>query len=348
MKAESRGDGMTQAREDKEAEDRKRDAWERAESFAKIVAAVAVSIGSIAIPYIIGKTSEQSRRAQVYMQVMSEREKADTAIRQEMFKTLLADYLGRFESKNNATENEESFRKRIMFLDLLTLNFQEYLNARPLFEDVYLRLERAKKKGKKEYATWGKLQEDLFRVAKNVASSQSAMLTQSGLGRTFNLTKGKAACIRLYSVENLVELTDKFEKEPLLDRKTESCSEASVQDPRRMDKGSPAIDVELEEVNEAAVRVKVTPYLESFKDGTLNFVQALKPLKFEVSFFDLPYMDNTRLFDGSRFALLLSHIDKKEESAEINAIIFKGEFMSLRDRPLFEEMLQKLNKDGTN
>jgi hypothetical protein len=104
--------------------------------------------------------------------------------------------------------------------------------------------------------------------------------------------------------------------------------------------------VELEEVNEAAVRVKVTPYQESFRDGTLNFVQGFKPIKFHVSFFDLPYMDNTRLFDGSRFALLLSHVDKKEEAAEINAIIFKGEFMSLRDRPLFEEMLQKLSKEA--
>ena len=337
---------MAEKREEKDAKDPERDLWGKVESFAKIVAAVAVSIGSVAIPYIIGKTSEQSRRAQVYMQVMSEREKADTAIRQEMFKTLLADYLGRFQENKNATENEESFRKRIMFLDLLTLNFQEYLNARPLFEDVYWRLEKAKKKEKKEYEKWGKLQEDLFRVAKNVASSQSAMLTQSGLSRTFNLEKGKAVCIRLYSVETLVELTEKFEKEPLLDRKTESCSDASVQNPQRMDKGSPAIDVELEEVNDASIRVKVTPYQESFRDGTLNFVQALKPIKFEVSFFDLPYMDNTRLFDGSRFALILSHVDKKEGAAEINAIIFKGEFMNLRDRPFFEEMLQKLNKDA--
>lgn len=338
---------MAQEREEKEAKNRNRDLWGKVESFAKIVAAVGVTIGSLWIPYIIGKTSEQSDRAKVYMQVMSEREKADTAIRQEMFKTLLANYLGRFE--DNATENEESFRKRIMFLDLLNLNFQEYLNARPLFEDVYSRLENAKKKdktGSKEYETWGKLQEQLIRVAKNVASSQSAMLTPSGLSRTFNLTKGKAVCIRLYSVDNLVELTAKLEKQPLLDRKTESCSDASVLNSQRMDKGSPAIDVELEEVNEAAVRVKVTPYQESFKNGTLNFVQALKPIRFEVSFFDLPYMDNTRLFDGSRFALLLSHVDKKEEAAEINAIIFKGEFMSLRDRPFFEEMLQKLNKEG--
>ena len=340
---------MAEGRERKEAKTGERDRWEKLESFAKIMAAVGVSIGSILIPYIIGRTSEQSDRAKVYMQVMSEREKADTAIRQEMFKTLLTNYLGRFEDNKNATENEESFRKRIMFLNLLTLNFQEYLNARPLFEDVYSRLEKAEERDRKDgkaYRIWGELQKDLFRVAKNAASSQSAMLTHSGLSRTFNLAKGKAVCIRLYPVDNLVELTDKFEKQPLLDRKTESCSDASVQDSQRMDKGSPAIDVELEEVNEAAVRVKVTPYQESFKNGTLNFVRALKPIKFEVSFFDLPYMDNTRLFDGSRFALLLSYVNKKEETAEINAIIFKGEFMSLRDRPFFEEMLQKLNQEG--
>ena len=339
---------MAEERERKEAKNGG-DLWQKVESFAKIVAAVGVTIGSVWIPYVIGRTSEQSDRAKVYMQVMSEREKADTAIRQEMFKTLLTNYLGRFEDKKDATESEESFRKRIMFLNLLTLNFQEYLNARPLFEDVYQRLEKAEERDRKDgkaYRIWGELQKDLFRVARNAASGQAAMLTRSGLSRTFNLTKGKAVCIRLYSVENLVELTDKFEKQPLLDRKTESCSDASVQDSRRMDKGFPAIDVELEEVNESGVRVKVTPYQESFRNGTLNFVQSLKPIKFEVSFFDLPYMDNTRLFDGSRFALLLSYVDKKEETAEINAIIFKGEFMSLRDRPFFEEMLQKLNQEG--
>ncbi len=344
---------MAREREEKEAKNPKRDLWEKSESFAKIVAAVGVSIGSVAIPYIIGKTSEESHRAQVYMQVMSEREKADTAIRQEMFKTLLADYLGRFTEEAHGTESEESFRKRIMFLDLLNLNFQEYLNARPLFEDVYLRLEKAKKRentGSTAYDTWEKFQKELFRVARNVASSQSAMLTQSqsGISRPFEVTKGKTRCVHLYSVDNREELNHKFEKQILEDSKSGSCSDVVIRNPQpqSVDKGSPAIDVELEEVNEMAVTVKVTPYRESFKNSTLNLVQAFKPIRFEVSFFDLPYMDNTRLFDGSRFALLLSNIDKKEATAGFNAIIFKGEFTSLRDRPFFEEMLQKMTIGG--
>jgi len=339
---------MAEEREEKDVMNPKRDLWEKFESLAKIAAAVGVSIGSIAIPYIIQKTSEQSDRAKVYMQVMSEREKADTAIRQEMFKTLLTNYLGKFEDDKKTTENDESFRKRIMFLDLLNLNFHEYLNARPLFEDVYLRLEAKKKekKGSKEYEAWRKLQDELIRVATTVASSQLATLTPSGHSRTFSLTKGEVFCIRLYSVENRFELTDKFEKRSLEDTKIGRCTDASVQNPERMDKGSPAIEVELVEVYETTARVKMTPYQESFKNDTLNFVRALKTIEFEVSFLDLPYTDNMRLFDGRRFALLLSYIDKKEGAVGFNAVSFKGDFMSLRDRPLFEEMLQKLNKDA--
>jgi hypothetical protein len=314
-----------------------------------MLAAAGVSIGSILIPYIIGQASEQSDRAKVYMQVMSEREKADTAIRQEMFKTLLTSYLGKFEDSRQQSESQDSFRKRIMFLDLLNLNFHEYLNARPLFEDVSVRLQAKKKekKGSAEYEAWEKLQNELIRVAKTVASNQLVTLASSGHIRTFSQTKGQVFCIRLYPVDNLWELSDKFEKHPLPARKDEHCSDATVQNPQKMDNGSPAIEVELADVYETAVRVKLTPYQESFKNKTLNFVRAGKTVLIEVSYFDLPYTDNVRLSDGRRFALLLSDIGGKEDPhVEFNAVIFKGDFMSLRDRPMFEEMLQKLSKDS--
>ena len=48
--------------------------------------------------------------------------------------------------------------------------------------------------------------------------------------------------------------------------------------------------------------------------------------------------------DGSRFALVLRGVEG--DSAEFEAIRFKNDFISLRDRPLFEEMLQKLENRG--
>ncbi len=71
-----------------------------------------------------------------------------------------------------------------------------------------------------------------------------------------------------------------------------------------------------------------------------------------VSYFDLPYMDNIKLVDGNRFALVLNGIyggsDGNESAeADIEAIRFRNDFMSLRDRPLFEEMLKKLQRSPT-
>jgi len=337
--------------EEPEEEERKksvkRDLWGKAESLAKILAGVGVSIGSIAIPIIIGKTSDQSHRAQVYMQVMSEREKADTAIRQEMFKTLLTNYLGRFDADKNVRETPESFRRRIMFLDLLSLNFQEYLNARPLFEDVRSRLERAKagkRKGGGEYDALGKLQEELFRVAKNVASRQSSTLALSGINRSFDMQRGETVCVRLHSVDNLKEL-DAGGERPLEGIKKGSCTEGT-DTVRPIDKVFPAIDVELLEVNEADVQVRVTPNRELFIKDTFVYSRRASPVEFQVSYFDLPYMDNTRLFDGSRFALLVTSIDKEKSTAYFDVVIFKGDFSSLRDRPVFEEMLKKLNEEA--
>ncbi|MCP9452275.1 MAG: hypothetical protein NNA23_06280 [Nitrospira sp.] len=68
-----------------------------------------------------------------------------------------------------------------------------------------------------------------------------------------------------------------------------------------------------------------------------------------VSYFDLPYVDNIKLAEGNRFALVLKGIYRgsdEDESAEadIEAIRFRNDFMSLRDRPLFEEMLKKLQQ----
>ncbi len=96
-------------------------------------------------------------------------------------------------------------------------------------------------------------------------------------------------------------------------------------------------------VDKAYATVQVGIYDDVF-DGKVLQGSVLKgSLQFDVSYFDLPYMDNTKMSDGSRFSLILR--DVAGDSVEIEAIRFRNDFMSLRDRPLFEEMLQKLEKE---
>lgn len=330
---------------------KQRDGWEKLESFAKAIAAFGGCIAAILIPVYVNDFTQQNQRASVYGQIMTEREKADTDLRRAMFTTLLEKYLGGFEDQRAYDEN--LMRKRIMFLDLLNLNFQDYLNAKPLFEDVYERLERAVKDSKthQEAETIRSLQNDLIEVGKRVASKQAATLTSIGVKRSFELTKGETICVRLYNVEGYkrrpVGSQDLAKVES--SESGESCndfmSNKVILPHEETEGGFPSIQVRLEEIRKDAVRVEVTPYKDFYREEMLVGSVRDRASEFEASYFDLPYMDNTKLFDGSRFALVLSN--STTERAQLIALRFKKEFMSVRDRPVFEEMLQKLQQDSS-
>src|SRR5262245_59378882 len=113
-------------------EEKKKDWWAKAESFAKILAAFCAAASAVLIPVLLSSYTEQSRRAEMFVQTMTEREKSDSDIRQAMFQTLLNGYLGAVK-EDFVKADEDSFRRRIMFLELLTINFQEYFNTKPLF-----------------------------------------------------------------------------------------------------------------------------------------------------------------------------------------------------------------------
>lgn len=318
--------------------------WAKLDALAKVIAATSAIVGTIYIPYVIQANAEQSRMSQAYMQVMTEREKADTGIREQMFKTLLERYLGEFKAD---PQNLREFKRRIVFLDVLTLNFQEFLNAKPLFEDLHDRIVEYERRIHDMRAP--ALKEDLQRVARRAAARQVAMLAakavEFGVG---NASHQDRACVRLYEV---VGLSDGKEEQLQNPRDGWDCRDDAVLTPSRAgtapaeeERQEYAITIKLTDMHESGVKVQVTPYLQHFRARRLTRNDPLvKPLDFEVSYFDLPYMDNTKLFGGKRFALLLKRMEGKDH-AFMEAVTFDEQFVSLRDRPYFEEMLRKLRQ----
>lgn len=146
----------------------RKDLWDKLSSSSKFIGALAGILASVLIPYFIHSGAEKNRKTQMYAEIMSKREKADTALRAEMFKTLLEKYLGDIseqdekdskpndhnrndfddsnhqDKKYNEIKEEEfkTFERKITLLDLLTNNFQEYFNAKPIFERLYQRLKK--------------------------------------------------------------------------------------------------------------------------------------------------------------------------------------------------------------
>ena len=103
-----------------------------------------------------------------------------------------------------------------------------------------------------------------------------------------------------------------------------------------------SIAIKVTEVEKSRIIVKLSIYDDIFEGKIFQGSLLKREHNFEVSAFDLPYMDNIKLSDGSRFSLVLKSV--WGDTAEIGAIRFKNDFITLRDRPLFEEMLKKLDK----
>jgi hypothetical protein len=340
--------------------EKRTDVWSKLESFAKILAGFSAAVSAILIPVLINSYTEENRRAEMFVRTMTEREKADTDIRQSMFRTLMEGYLGAVK-EDFVKENEESFRRRIMFLELLTINFQEFFNAKPLFEEVYAGLERkrAAAQTEAERKKWEELERQIIRVSMNIVSRQAKMLNNIGTSAVFNIEKEEPICVRLYNREEFATLR-KRDGTPFQSFLPGRCLAPGDNASRGADdRGETLIDLidltgttrrqSLEimpvSVNKAYATIQVGIYDDLFEGDILQGSLLKGSLQFDISYFDLPYMDNTKLSDGSRFALVLR--DVAGDSVEIEAIRFRNDFMSLRDRPFFEEMLQKLEKEGS-
>ena len=334
-------------------ENKRTDLFGKLEAIAKILAGFSAVVSAILIPVFLNSYTEKNRRAEMFVRTMTEREKSDTDIRQSMFQTLLTGYLGAIK-EDFVKADEDSFRRRIMFLELLTINFQEFFNTKPLFQEVYTGLERKRiaAPNETERKKWDELEQQIIRVSMNIVSRQAKMLNNIGTNAVFNIEKGEAICVRLYNRDDFSTLRQQngapFQSyhpggclEPANDGKSNGPS--TVSEPKG-DTRRQSLEILLVGVNKAYATIQVGIYEDVFAEKALKGSLLKGSLRFDVSYFDLPYMDNTKMSDGSRFALVLR--DVVGDSVELEAIRFRNDFMSLRDRPYFEEMLKKLEKEG--
>ena len=329
--------------------EKQRNFWEKVESFAKILAGFSAAISAILIPVLINTYTEENRRAEMFVKTMTEREKADTDIRRSMFETLLNGYLGSLK-EDFVKGDEDSFRRRITFLELLAVNFQEFFNAKPLFAEVYAGLERKwhLSKTDDERKKWDNLKLQIIRVSKNIASRQTTLLNNIGPISVLIIKKDEKTCVRLYDQKELQTLKMEDGVTPLEIHLSGGCPDngISVNHGADIPKGTirQSLEITPVHIDKAYATLRIRHYNDFFKEDRFQGSQFKVGFQFDSSYFDMPYMDNTKLSDGSRFSLVLKKIIG--DSVEVQVVWFKNDFMSLRDRPLFEEMLEKLEKES--
>jgi hypothetical protein len=263
------------------------------ESLSKLLLGVAAVVGSVLIPLLLSSSADQSRRFQLYTEILSKREVADSDLRATMFEKLTEYYYG-----TNVKELDSS--EKLTLLRLLALNFHDCFDLKPLFESLEMSLTDSDNIA------------ILRDIADEVRSKQVSLLSQVKEGRTFEarFSEGDGDCI------------------------PPGCDSAY---------NGHILAIEVKKIGDGYAKMHVLDMVDGLDEGDFTFT---------LDHYDMPFTDNTRLCNETRFAIVLDQIsydeidgDTVDYAVNFRVMFFPESYMSSRDRPFMDEMLKQLGQD---
>ena len=235
-------------------------------------------------------------RAQLYAELMSKREESESALRKDMFVSIIGSFMD---------PGSDTLDKKVLNLELLAYNFHEALNLKPLFVHVAKQVNATKDIHKQDY------QQRLERVAHEVARKQVTVLGSAGatFDRVIDLEGLRANPYGMPLEEETLEISG---------IKRIFRIYVLQEDP---------------EMREIQVRLTIATPDEKGQEKT-------EVTEFWVGAFDFPMIDNVRLLPDQRCAIVLNRYDQK--SAYISIVYYPGGYASIKERPYFQEVVNKL------
>ena len=203
--------------------------------------------------------------------------------------------------------SKEDLDGKVLNLELLAYNFNDSLNLKPLFLDLQRRLAKSKDLEAEDQ------RQRIVRVARETTAKQ--LFSLLGQGKSFTRSV------------DFDELKAAGAAGIPLDPETITIRKSTCEVRVRV--------LKLLEQQQLLVRLEVRfPGVEpELPDTRANF---------NVGFFDFPVIDNTRLANGLRCAVALTNFSPA--AADLTTVCFPGEFASLKDRPYYDEVIQKLRE----
>lgn len=197
---------------------------------------------------------------------------------------------------------------KVLNLELLAYNFHDSLNLKPLFLEIQRQLLRSDDPERADYL------ERIRRVAREITAKQ--LFALEGHGQSFRRT------VDLEALATAGAAGVALEPQVLAVRR--EAAEVAV----RVLRVDPV-------QQQLTVRMKVTS-----PDGRVQLPDSRA--SFTVGFYDFPVIDNTRLPGGLRCAVTLANFSPV--AADLVTVCFPGEYASLKDRPYYDEVIQKLRE----
>jgi hypothetical protein len=308
---------------------------------------VAMPIVTLVVGYLLNSSISTSQtrdsNLRLYADMMGRREEADSALRKDMFQSILQTFVS---TAPNGRSDPESL---VLNLELLAYNFHESLDLGPLFKHVQRQLTTkasADRDPKDQTLVWR-----LERVAEEVKERQLAAIGESGMVERGELdvtkigstawTLGRAA---------LQTKTGEMRGGATLCLSYASTNVASP----TMDADSHFRQFRVEFLDFAADRREVELSLavskplsreqcEQLQESGVERANIETEAQFWVGPFGFPMIDNTRLSRSERCAVSVIRI--LDNSVTVAISYFPASRASLKDKPYYDEVLQDLLRD---
>jgi len=224
----------------------------------------------------------------------------------EMFKTIFESFL---------KPEPARLETKVLNLELLSYNFYESLNLKPLFvsierqicEDCTLNV-----------ATKSWYRNRLYKVAREINRKQIAVL---------EINKNK--------FDSTIELNEDF----LNGKKIIELDEFSI----KLNNNKKRFMITVLEADTLRKEIKVRMEVRSSNDGDDKLEVNVE---FWISFFDFPMIDNTRLSHDYRCAIVMN--DFFQNFLDITVLFFPGSRASLKEKPYYQEIIENLLPEKTD
>lgn len=294
--------------------EKKSDTWGKLgfllQSGGGLITAVTVAVlGFIGSNYLKDRESAETAsrermqasetNVRIYTELMSKREEAESALRKDMFVSMIQSFL-----KPGAASLDE----KVLNLELLSYNFHESLNLKPLFLYINRQISASHNPERKNYL------DRLQKVATETIRKQ--MLVLEGAGA-------------------------KFDRNVDLDALKENPGGIALEEGSlSLDGYTRSFSLFVQEADPDTKELKVRLEIRMSVDTIGNYETS--SAEFWTGFFDFPMIDNIRLAHDQRCAVVLNAFE--DHGADITVAFFPGSYASLKEKPYYQEVVQNLMK----
>ncbi len=309
------------------------------DALAKLVGAFAI----VAVALVAN--SLQSRITGVSIQ--SQREQAESQLRANMFTNLITPIVGSQKEGSPISPDRER-----LLVELLALNFHENIELKPLMEDVCQRLTPKTSSRRNNLQQEPDPREPLWSIARRIAERQKASIALEWVAYRSSLQERSSWPACLVSWWGTADQSRIHGCEVYLltlgtgPNQSEAKAECTVSKQFRetIDLKSPDGNYTLRmyvvdpDWNNQTVGVSVTPFLSKLgQPGPTS-----PAYRFRLTWFDLPFTDNTLLPDGNRFAIYLRLFGPEFQQVIVAVMWFPKGYFTPRERPLNYLAVQSL------